>query len=96
MTKTISAYKLRTNLGEVLNEVYYKGVNVIVERKGKPLARIVKLKETDKRAKINEPLFNLIGLLSKEAADELERNIKDLRKRSGKRSRKIAKILEKL
>lgn len=95
MTKTISAYKLRTNLGEILNEVYYRGLEVVIERKGKPLARIVKFQDNEKKPKINEPLFELFGLLNKEAAEELEKNIKNLRKRSNTLSREIAKILEK-
>lgn len=43
MIKTINAYKLRNNLGEYLNEVYYKGNEVIVERHGQPVVRIVQV-----------------------------------------------------
>lgn len=46
MTKTINAYKLRTNLGEYLNEVYYKGNEIIVERRGRPLVKIVQITPT--------------------------------------------------
>lgn len=43
MIKKISAYKARTNLGEVLNEVYYGNKEYIVERAGKPMVRFVRV-----------------------------------------------------
>ncbi|KKS84961.1 MAG: Prevent-host-death family protein [Candidatus Gottesmanbacteria bacterium GW2011_GWA1_43_11] len=45
--KTISAFKARTNFGEVMNEVYYKGTEIVVERKGKPMVKIVKMKPSE-------------------------------------------------
>lgn len=85
MTRKVSAYKLRTNLGEVLNEVYYKNVEVIVERKGKPLARITRPEKPREFKRSNKPLFKLAGLISKEAISDLEKGVKDVRKRTGKR-----------
>ena len=41
--KKINAMKVRQSLGEILNEVYYRGDTFIVERDGKPLAAIVPL-----------------------------------------------------
>ena len=38
--KIISAYTARVNFGELLNEVYYKGEEIVVERKGKPMVKI--------------------------------------------------------
>jgi prevent-host-death family protein len=49
--RTISAYQARTNFGELLNLVYYQGDEVVVERKGKPLVKIVKF--ADKKPKAN-------------------------------------------
>lgn len=43
--KTISAYDARVRFGELLNEVYYKGEEVIVERKGKPMVKISKIEK---------------------------------------------------
>ena len=51
--KTVSAYQARTNFGEILNLVYYQGGEVVVERKGKPMVKIVKF--ADKK-----PQFNLL------------------------------------
>ena len=59
MTKTVNVYKLRTNLGEYLNEVYYQGNEVIVERRGRPMVKIVQVtpiitsKPEDKKAKLS-------------------------------------------
>lgn len=39
--KTVSAYKARTNFGELLNEIYYRGEEVIVEKMGKPVAVMI-------------------------------------------------------
>lgn len=39
---TVSAYRARTNFGEILNLVYYRGDEVVVERKGKPVVKIIK------------------------------------------------------
>ena len=42
MTKTMSAYEARTNFGELLNLVYYKDIDVIVEKMGRPMVKIIK------------------------------------------------------
>lgn len=47
---TVSAYRARTNFGEILNLVYYRGDEVVVERKGKPVVKIIKF--TDEIPKI--------------------------------------------
>jgi prevent-host-death family protein len=41
MEKTINALKARQNLGQILEEVFYKGDQYIVERAGKPMAAVV-------------------------------------------------------
>ena len=41
--KKINAMRVRQSLGELLNEVYYRGDTFIVERDGKPLAALVPL-----------------------------------------------------
>ncbi len=50
MTKTISAYQARTNLGEILNLVYYKGDTVIIEKMGKPMVKITKVDTSKKKS----------------------------------------------
>ena len=44
--KTVSAYDARIRFGELLNEVYYRGEEVIVERKGKPMVKISRIEST--------------------------------------------------
>ena len=43
MIKKVNALKARQNLGRLLEEVYYKGDQYIIERAGKPLAAMVPL-----------------------------------------------------
>ncbi len=41
MKKTVSALKARKNLGQLLEEVFYKGDKIIIERAGRPMAAVV-------------------------------------------------------
>jgi prevent-host-death family protein len=41
MKRTISAVEARKRLGEVLESVYYRGDEVIIERAGKPMAVVI-------------------------------------------------------
>lgn len=50
MTKTVDAYKLRTNLGSYLDEVYHKEYDIIVLRKGKPMVKMTPIKSASKKA----------------------------------------------
>jgi antitoxin (DNA-binding transcriptional repressor) of toxin-antitoxin stability system len=40
MKKTVSAVKVRQNLGEILNRVALRGEEIIIERAGKKIARL--------------------------------------------------------
>jgi prevent-host-death family protein len=48
MTKRISAMTARKNLGELLESVYYRGDEIIVERAGKPMGVLIPLSEYKK------------------------------------------------
>ena len=41
MKRTVSALAARKSLGELLESVYYRGDEVVVERAGKPMAVII-------------------------------------------------------
>ena len=41
MVKKVNALKARQNLGQMLEEVYYKGAQFAIERAGKPMAAVV-------------------------------------------------------
>ena len=43
MVKTVNALRARKNLGELLEEVYYRGEEFVIERAGKPMAAVVPL-----------------------------------------------------
>lgn len=60
MTKTLNALKARQNLGEILEEVYYKGDQYIIERAGKPMAAVVPLWQLQARDQRRERLFDMV------------------------------------
>ena len=60
MTKTLTALKARQNLGEILEEVYYKGDQYIIERAGKPMAAVVPLWQLQARDQRRERLFGRV------------------------------------
>jgi prevent-host-death family protein len=41
MKRTLSAVEARQKLGEILESVYYRGDEVVIERAGKPMAVVV-------------------------------------------------------
>jgi prevent-host-death family protein len=60
MVKKLNALKVRQNLGEVLEQVYYKGDQYIIERAGKPMAAVVPVWQLESRTKRRERLFGLV------------------------------------
>lgn len=64
MTTTISATELKNRVSEVLNEVTFKGNVAIIERYGKPIARITPIKEAKRsREEIRKVLDATFGSL---------------------------------
>lgn len=43
MLKTISAYEARKNFGELMNLAYYSNYEIVVEKMGKPMVKIIKV-----------------------------------------------------
>ena len=58
--KTITALKARQNLGALLEGVYYKGDNFIVERAGKPMAAVVPVWQFEEWQERREAFFNKV------------------------------------
>lgn len=52
MTTVISATELKNKVSEVLNTVYFNGIETIVEKYGKPIARIIPI--NDKARKMSK------------------------------------------
>jgi len=60
MTKRINAMTARKNLGELLEGVYYRGDEVVVERAGKPMGVIIPITQY---AKIEKERSENLALL---------------------------------
>jgi prevent-host-death family protein len=57
MVKKVNALKARQNLGQLLEEVYYKGDQYVIERAGKPMAAVVPLWQLEAWQKRREQFF---------------------------------------
>lgn len=60
MIKRVNALKARQNLGQLLEQVYYKGDQYIIERAGRPLAAVVPLWQLEARKERRERVFGMI------------------------------------
>ena len=67
MLKTVSAIKVRQNLGQLMNEVSIKADDYIVERAGKPLVAIIPIEKYLNMKSNREDFFRLYGSLQKNA-----------------------------
>lgn len=91
MVRKVSAMTVRDRLGQLLEEVHYKGDTVIIERAGRPMAVLVPLAEYERlRARRAERfrVYERVKARTKRIpAAELDRAIhKGVRGRSSKRS----------
>ena len=41
MNTTVSAMEARKRFGEILNSAFYRGISTVIERKGRPIAKVV-------------------------------------------------------
>jgi prevent-host-death family protein len=57
MVKKVNALKARQNFGQMLEEVYYKGDQFVIERAGKPMAAVVPLWQLEEWHKRREQFF---------------------------------------
>lgn len=60
MVKKVNALKARQNLGQLLEEVYYKGDQYIIERAGKPMAAVVPIWQLEEWQKRRERFFKMV------------------------------------
>jgi prevent-host-death family protein len=75
--KKITAMKARQNLGEVLEEVYYKGDQYVIERAGKPMAAIVPLAQLEAWQAQREAFFGTIDAVRKRTRKVTAKRISD-------------------
>ncbi len=77
MKRTISAIEARRNLGELLEGVFYRGDEIIVERAGKPMAMLVPIERYQKVIEAHERFWTTLTTmwagppLSEEEAEAL-------------------------
>jgi prevent-host-death family protein len=64
--KKVSALKARQNLGQLLEEVYYKGDQYVIERAGKPMAAVVPLWQLEEWQKRRERFFGAVEELQQQ------------------------------
>lgn len=53
--KRMNALKVRKNLGRLLEDVYYKGDQYVIERAGRPMAAVVPVWQLEERQKRENP-----------------------------------------
>jgi prevent-host-death family protein len=69
MVKKVTAIKARKNLGELLEEVYYRGDQYVIERAGKPMAAIVPLWQLEAWLQRQEAFFDMVDEVHQRAPD---------------------------
>lgn len=81
MAKTVNALEVRKRLGEVINEVLYKGQRFLIERRGTPVAAIVPVAELEELERRENSLLALIEEETRRAAeassDTIERRVRE-------------------
>jgi len=60
VVKKVNAMKARKNLGQLLEEVYYKGDQYVIERAGRPMAAVVPVWQLEERMKRQEKFFQAV------------------------------------
>lgn len=75
-TSVVTATNARTNLFEIINKVYFGGEEIVITKNDKPVVRISKEDEAERKGH----LMNLAGSLSPEEADTIKSTIKELKR----------------
>lgn len=63
MSNIVSATGLKNKVSEVLNNAYFKGKVTIVERYGKPIAKIVPAEEVSEKIDIKSAIKATFGIM---------------------------------
>ena len=69
MRKTINAMRARGKLGQILEEVYYRGDHYVIERAGKPMAAVVPVEQYEQWRKEREAFFEAVEEIRSENTD---------------------------
>ena len=89
MRKTVTAVRARGKLGEMLEEVYYRGDHYIIERAGKPMAAVVPVEQYEQWRREREAFFDLVGEIRSRTVDatpeQIEQDVAKARRRRPRR-----------
>ena len=81
MEQTVNAVQARKQFGRLLEEVYYQGRRVIIERAGKPMAVLVPLEQYAQWQEQRRAFFAMVDEVQQRtretSAEELEATIAD-------------------
>ena len=81
MVKTVSAYEARTNLGELINLAYYQGVEIIIEKMGKPMVKLTKVdKKEEKIEDYEKKIRRFTGIWANKDGKIIEKYARKFRK----------------
>jgi len=89
MRKTVTAVRARGKLGQMLEEVYYRGDHYIIERAGKPMAAVVPVEQYEQWRREREAFFDLVGEIRSRNVDttpgQIEQDVAKARRRRPRR-----------
>lgn len=93
MVKKVNALNARKKLGQLLEEVYYKGDQFVIERAGRPMAAVVPIWQLEERTTRKERLFGTVEKVWQQTKHlkpgivdhEVKQAIKAVRERAGRR-----------
>ena len=96
MKRRLSAVEARKHLGELLEGVYYRGDEVIIERAGKPMAAVIPPDRYRAMEQERERMIDLLERTQERNKDvpyevierEVEQAIREVRKGYDKKTRK--------
>jgi prevent-host-death family protein len=60
MKRKVNALEARRRLGELLEGVYYRGDEVIIERAGRPMAAVIPMARYESLERTRDRLFQLV------------------------------------
>lgn len=93
MTKTTTAIKARQNLGQLLEEAFYRGDEFVIERAGKPMAVLIPIQEFERLQAQKESDFAVFDeirgkaeIRSEDVEKDVAQAVKEVRKRKNAKS----------
>lgn len=81
MRRKVTAGEARKRLGELLEGVFYRGDEVVIERAGKPMAVVIPAERYEALERNRERLFDLVERAQQRSenvpADVIEREVRE-------------------